>query len=226
MSAFLKTKQALRLAQTAPHEEMEPYQRAGSANKTPATALAPALDAILQRTRPLYEMTEAARNGLNAMLKITEDDRHLSFDINKIEDTIYNMGTATEATALVLSISGNAQDTAQESHQNQKNIASGKECVSSLMRGLGLLELSVNSMTQDVEKFIALTSKNNKLTTETQVNETKEYLQQRQSGKRKHVDRLIRHDNEELLPETIEMDVFSEEQFQLLSELKNKTGRK
>lgn len=207
MLLFLKTKQALRLPQTAPHEDMSSLQSARSTCKSAATVLNPVLNTIHQRSQSQQEMTGAAISGMNAMLKITENTENLSFNINNIEAALNSIATVVEEMAASAStISENALNTVQQADEIQKKITSGNQFASSLKGDFGLLESSVNSMTQGVEKFIAFTSDINKLTTKTQVNEINEYLQQSQSSYRKQLDLLTKHDDEYLLLETIKAD--------------------
>lgn len=162
---LLLTKLALPLLKAALEADFKTLSYLSKQNPGTAAALAEATQQIHANNNKLSSVAEAGVVSLEQTYEILTKNLSLLEQASSISDAIASVAAATEEMAASASeISQSAQNTAARANESYEKTESGNEAISAMMGDIDMLESSMKSMFQGVQKFAGFTDEINNLT--------------------------------------------------------------
>ncbi len=162
---LLLTQYALPILQAAIDADHQRLTQLKEQNPGTAKLLDDTVDNILDNNSSMADMAETGLQILQQIYEIITKNLQLQNKAGNISDAIASIAAATEEMAATASeISQAAQNTAQNANESNAKTEEGNIAISSMIGDMDLLEGSIKSMFDGIDRFTGFTAEINNLT--------------------------------------------------------------
>ena len=162
---LLLTQYALPILQAAIHADHQRLMQLKEQNPGTAKILDDTVENILDNNTSMADMAETGLQILQQIYEIIMKNLQLQNKAGNISDAIASIAAATEEMAATASeISQAAQNTAHNANESNAKTEEGNIAISSMIGDMDLLEGSIKSMFDGINRFTGFTAEINNLT--------------------------------------------------------------
>ena len=164
-SPLLLTKNVVPLLKAALEADLKQLGKLQKNSPSTATALSEATDYIDQLFSKLADIGEDGIQSLQQTYVILTKNMALQSSASEIQHAINSIAAATEEMAATSTeISHSAQETSARANESYQKTESGNVAISTMMGDMDLLENSMSSMFEQMQRFSGFTDEINNLT--------------------------------------------------------------